>query len=445
MLKNRLETTALDVVWHNAITQSLWTGVTGRRMESIRGKAGSQAFVSAILLVLLMQGPAALGAEQVRVKAEIGGDGEHTRYVAFLSKQTDFRIFSIGDPYRIVVDLPETDIQVPAGARGLVLSSRSGRLAAGMSRIVIDLSEPAVVEKSTLLPPENGLPARLVIELTKSSHKAFLAQSKAPPPLEPEKPAQVASQKGDTGDKRPLIVIDPGHGGIDNGAHGHSTNTPEKDVTLDFGLALKGKLEETGKFRITITRTTDVFVPLDDRAQIASESTADLLISIHADALDVKKLGEKNVQEVRGGTIYTLSETASDEQAKILAQEENKADLKAGVGSERPLSATVKAEINSILNELEIRGKKNRSLALANYLIAHMKDKMKFNIRPQRSANLRVLKAAGVPAVLIELGYLSNTEDEKLLTSQEWRAKTAAALAAAVNDFMAERQAHIPL
>ena len=188
-----------------------------------------------------------------------------------------------------------------------------------------------------------------------------------------------------------------------------------------------------------------MFVPLDDRAQIASESTADLLISIHADALDVKKLGEKNVQEVRGGTIYTLSETASDEQAKILALEENKADLKAGVGSERPLSATVKAEINSILNELEIRGKKNRSLALANYLIAHMKDKMKFNIRPQRSANLRVLKAAGVPAVLIELGYLSNTEDEKLLTSQEWRAKTAAALAAAVNDFMAERQAHIPL
>ena len=226
--------------------------VTGRRMESIRGKAGSQAFVSAILFVLLMHGPAALGAEQVRVKAEIGGDGQHTRYVAFLSKQTDFRIFSIGDPYRIVVDLPETDIQVPAGARGLVLSSRSGRLAAGKSRIVIDLSEPAVVEKSMLLPPENGLPARLVIELTKSSHKAFLARSKAPPPLEPEKPAQVASQKGDTGDKRPLIVIDPGHGGIDNGAQ-DTPLTPEKDVTLDFCMALKGKLEETGKFRITIT------------------------------------------------------------------------------------------------------------------------------------------------------------------------------------------------
>ncbi len=383
--------------------------------------------------------------QQVPLKAEIGGDGEHSRYVAFLSKKTEYRIFSISDPYRIVVDLPEIGIQVPAGGHGLVASSRSGRLAAGKSRIVIDLAEPALVEKSALLPPENGLPARLVIELAKSTHKAFAAQSHVPPPLAAGIPAQVASQKRDTGDKRPLIVVDPGHGGVDAGAHGHSTATPEKDVTLDFCKVFKEKLEATGKYRVVATRTTDDFIPLDDRARIASDATADILVSIHADALDVKRLGEKNVQEVRGGTIYTLSETASDEQAKLLAQDENKADLKAGVGSEQPLSATVKAEINSILSELESRGKKNRSLALANYLIEHMKDKMKFNLRPQRSANLRVLKAAGVPAVLIELGYLSHIEDEKLLTSPEWRAKTATALAAAVDEFMSERLAHIPL
>jgi N-acetylmuramoyl-L-alanine amidase len=414
-------------------------------MGSVRGRAKSVAFRRAVLLVLLAAGPAAQAAGQIAVKAEIGGDGEHTRYVAFLSKRTDYRIFSISDPYRIVVDLPEADIQVPAVARGLVLSSRSGRLAAGKSRIVIDLAGPAVVEKSAMLPPENGLPARLVIELVKSAHKDFLAQSNAPPPLEAGKPAQNAALKKDSGDRRPVIVIDPGHGGVDNGAHGHSTNTPEKDVTLDFCRVLGAKLEETGKYRIIATRTTDDFVELDDRARIASEATADLLISIHADALDVKKLGEKNVQEVRGGTIYTLSETASDEQAKLLAQDENKADLKAGIGSEQLLPATVKAEINSILGELESRGKKNRSLALANYLIAHMKDKMKFNLRPQRSANLRVLKSAGVPAVLFELGYLSHIEDEKLLTSPEWSLRTAAALAAAVSEFMSERIARIPL
>ena len=414
-------------------------------MGSFRGRTKGLAFRKAFFFALLICGPAVPAAGQVPVKADIGGDGEHTRYVAFLSKNTDFRIFSISDPYRVVVDLPETDIQVPAGGRGLVLSSRSGRLAAGKSRIVIDLAEPALVEKSVLLPPENGLPARLVIEFTKSTHKAFLAQSKAPPPMEQEKPAQVASQNKDMGDKRPLIVIDPGHGGVDNGAHGHSTNTPEKEVTLEFCKVLKEKLEETKKFRIAITRATDDFVALDDRAQMASGPIADLLVSIHADALDIKKLGEKNVQEVRGGTIYTLSETASDEQAKLLAQDENKADLKAGIGNEQSLPATVKAEINSILGDLESRGKKNRSLALANYLIEHMKDKMKFNLRPQRSANLRVLKAAGVPAILIELGYLSNIEDEKLLNSPEWRAKTAAALAAAISDFMSERLTHIPL
>ncbi len=396
------------------------------------------------LLVLLLQAQGTLAAEQLALKAEIGGDLQHTRFVAFLSKKVEFRIFSISDPYRIVVDLAEAEIQLPAGKRGLVLASRSGLLAPGKSRIVIDLAEPALVEKSELLAPENGLPARLIVELAKSTHKAFAAQSKAPPPLLAGKPAHSAAPK-DVADKRPLIVIDPGHGGVDAGALGRISSTPEKEVTLDFCKTLKAKLEATGKYRVIATRTEDVFVPLDDRASAAAERTADLLISIHADALDPKRLGVKGVQEVRGGTIYTLSETASDEQARILALNENKADLHAGVGSEQKNPPEVTAEINSILSELESRGKMNRSLALANYLIEHLKDKMKFNIRPHRSANLRVLKAAGVPAVLIELGYLSNSDDEKLLTSAEWRSATAAAMASALNEFMSDRQAQLPL
>ncbi len=415
-------------------------------MKQKRGRSRDIAWnaLALLLLVVTTQRPAA--ADQVPLKAEIGGDEQHTRFVAFLSKEVDYRIFAIGDPYRIVIDLPEAEIQVPGGIkRGLVLSSRSGLLAPGKSRIVIDLAEPAIVEKSELLRPENELPARLVIELTKSTHKAFLAQSKAPPPLQPKAPAQLAAQGKDAADKRPLIVIDPGHGGVDAGALGLSSGTPEKEVTLDFCKTLKEKLEATGRYRVVTTRSADVFVPLDDRAQAASAATADLLISIHADALDAKRLGVKSLQEVRGGTIYTLSEEASDEQAKILAQNENKADVQAGIGSEQALPPAITAEISSILSDLESRGKKNRSLALARYLIDHLKSKMKFNSRPHRSANLRVLKAVGVPAVLIELGYLSNNEDEKLLTSPEWRTSAAAALASAVNDFMAERQARLPL
>jgi N-acetylmuramoyl-L-alanine amidase len=416
-------------------------------MTKDRGNAGPLRGVAAVLLFFLGLGVGpALGADQILLNAQIGGDLQHTRFVAFLAKKVDYRVFSIADPYRIVVDLPETEIQVPGDkGRGLILSSRSGLLAPGKSRIVIDLVEPALVEKTEILPPENDIPARLVIDLTRSTHKAFLAASKVPPPAQEQRPSQTAAIAKDPTDKRPLIVVDPGHGGVDAGAIGRVTTTLEKDVTFAFSKVLAEKLEATGRYRVVMTRTVDVFVPLDERAQMASGPKADLLISIHADALDAKKLGLKSLKEVRGGTVYTLSEEASDEQAKVLAQNENKADVQAGVGSEQAVPAAVSEEINSILSDLENRSKKNRSLALAAFLIEHMKEKMKFNIRPHRSANLRVLKAAGVPAVLIELGYLSNDDDEKNLTSEEWRAATAALMADTVNAFMSERQANIPL
>jgi len=381
-------------------------------------------------------------ASTVTLDAHVGGDLQKTRFVAFLSKNVEYRIFSIVDPYRVVVDLPEVEIQVPGDrGRGLVLSSRAGLLSAGKSRIVIDLVEPALVEKAEIQPPENGLPARLVIDFGRSTHKAFLAASKAAAP--PVEPKTIVAAQSDRNDKRPLIVIDPGHGGVDAGAHGRNSGTPEKDVTFDFSQSLRENLEKTGLYRIVMTRAIDVFVPLEERAEIASSQKADVLISIHADALDPKKLGVKGLQEVRGGTIYTLSDQASDEQANALAQDENKADVKAGVSSGDG-SPAVSAEIESILNDLESRSKRNRSLALANYLISHLQQKMRFNIRPQRAANLRVLKATGVPAVLIELGYLSNDEDEKLLTSKEWRAGIAGKIADAVNSFMRERQVHVP-
>jgi N-acetylmuramoyl-L-alanine amidase len=414
-------------------------------MKRNRGNARlSAAFAPVLFLLAVLAATAAGAGDQILLNAEIGGDIQHTRFVAFLSKKVDFRIFSIADPYRIVIDLPELDIQVPAEGRGLVVSSRSGLLSQGKSRIVIDLAEPALVEKSELLPPENDLPARLVIELTRTSHRAYLAAAKVPPPVPRQEGAQTAALPKDPEDKRPVIVVDAGHGGLDAGAHGRVTNTPEKDVTFEFCKALAEKLEATGRYRVIQTRSLDVFVPLDERADLAVKQKADLLVSIHADALDIKRLGLKSVKEVRGGTIYTLSEEASDEQAHALAQNENKADVQAGVGSEQQTPA-VSGEIGAILGDLENRSKKNWSLAIANYLIEHMKDKMKFNIRPRRSANLRVLKAPGVPAILIELGYLSNDDDEQLLISPEWRATTATSLAAAIDAFLSERQSQIRL
>ncbi|MBJ7544744.1 N-acetylmuramoyl-L-alanine amidase [Rhodomicrobium udaipurense] len=410
------------------------------------GLRPSSAFAACCAFLVLALFMSAARAEDIVVSAKIGGDSQRTRFVAFVSKAVEFRVFSMADPYRIVIDMPETDIQVPGGkGRGLILSSRSGLLAPGKSRIVIDLAAPALIEKAELLPPENDLPARLVIDLARTTHKTFLASVKAPPPApKPEDEPQSAAAKPDAGDRRPLIVIDPGHGGIDAGAVGRVTNALEKDITFDFGKKLAAKLEATARYRILMTRTSDVFVSLDDRSAISVKAKADLLISIHADALDPKRLGVKALKEVRGGTIYTLSEEASDDQANVIAQNENKVDVQAGVASEQT-APVVSEEIASILNDLENRIKKNRSTAIAHYLIDHMKGKMKFNIRPQRSANFRVLKAHGVPAILIELGYLSNEDDEKLLISEEWRTTISSVLGEAISAFMSERQAHIPL
>ncbi len=413
-------------------------------MNKDRGNAEPLRGIAPVLfLIFALSAVPAFGADQILLNAQIGGDLQHTRYVAFLSKNVEFRIFSIADPYRIVIDLPETDIQVPEEGRGLVVSSRSGLLAVGKSRIVIDLAEPALVEKSELLPAENDLPARLVIDLARTTHRSFVAAAKAPPPPPKQEASQSAAPKNHA-DTRPVIVVDPGHGGVDAGAHGRLTGTPEKDVTFEFCKVLAAKLEATGRYRVLMTRSVDVFVPLDERAALAADEKADLLISIHADTLDVRRFGLKSLKEVRGGTIYTLSEEASDEQAKTLAQNENKSDVQAGVASEQQ-TAAVSEEIDAILSDLGSRSKKNWSLALANYLIEHMKGKMKFNVRPRRSANLRVLKATGVPAILIELGYLSNDDDEKLLTSQEWRSATAASLAESVNAFISERLGRVPL
>jgi N-acetylmuramoyl-L-alanine amidase len=415
-------------------------------MNRDRGNAGPwRAIAPVLFLAVLLAAAPAKSADQILLNAQIGGDIQHTRFVAFLSKKVEYRIFSIADPYRIVIDLPETDIQVPAEGRGLVVSTRSGLLNQGRSRIVIDLAEPALVEKVELLPPENDLPARLVMDLTRTNHKTYLASAaKAPPPLPKQETAQTAAAPKDPADKRPVIIIDAGHGGLDAGAHGRLTNTPEKDVTFDFCKTLAEKLEATRRYRIVMTRKEDVFISLDERVELALREKAELLISIHADTLDIKRFGVKSLKEVRGGTIYTLSEEASDEQAGFLAQNENKVDVQAGVASEQQAKA-VNEEIGAILNDLENRTKKNWSLAIANYLIETMKDKMKFHVRPRRSANLRVLKTLGVPSVLIELGYLSNDDDEKLLTSAVWRAATATSLAEAVNAFMSTRYSRLPL
>jgi len=224
------------------------------------------------------------------------------------------------------------------------------------------------------------------------------------------------------------VVIDPGHGGIDNGTQ--SGSEMEKNLVLGFGLALRDRIEKAGKYRVVMTRTDDTFIPLNDRVKIARSQSAALFVSIHADALP---RGEGDAQ---GATIYTLSDKASDAEAERLAEVENKADAIGGVNlTEEP------TDVADILIDLAQRETRTFSNRFARLLMGEMKSSVRMHKHPLKSAGFRVLKAPDVPSVLIELGYVSNKGDLEHLVSDSWRSRTVGSMAQAIDTFFAKRLA----
>jgi len=269
--------------------------------------------------------------------ARLAGDGKQTRFILDIDQTVTFRAVTLADPYRVVVDVPQVNFQLPAGTgaggRGLVKAFRYGLVMPGGSRIVFDLTGPAKIANSYVLEAANGQPARLVLELEEVDRAAFVqslapenrpelrpAIADAPPATVPATAApETAQQKADG---RPIVVIDPGHGGIDNGTQ--SSGESEKNLVLAFGLALRDRLEKAGKYRVVMTRNDDTFIPLNDRVKVARNIKAALFVSIHADALP------RTEGDAQGATIYTLSDKASDAEAQRLADAENRADAIAG-------------------------------------------------------------------------------------------------------------------
>jgi len=263
--------------------------------------------------------------------ARLAGDSKQTRFILDLDKKIDFRAFALADPYRVVVDIPQVAFQLAPGTgsagRGLVKAFRYGLVMPGGSRIVFDLTGPAKIANSYVLDAANGQPPRLVLEFEEVDRTAFV-QSLTPenrPELRPaiaDANAAVASveaaKPAQAPDSRPLIVLDPGHGGIDNGTQ--AAGEMEKNLVLGFGLALRDRIEKSGKYRVVMTRTDDTFIPLNDRVKVARNGSAALFVSIHADALPRRE------GDAQGATIYTLSDKASDAEAERLAETENKSD-----------------------------------------------------------------------------------------------------------------------
>ena len=362
----------------------------------------------------------------------IGEYPSKTRFVIAISERVTFRAFTLAKPYRVVVDLPEVDWRLSNYAHhkgGLITDLRYGLFSDGNSRIVLDVAAPAKVAKSFRLQPRGGKGYRLVIDIepidatqARSHGRSRSIKGAAPVNI----PAPLNKPTRSAGAKK-LIAIDPGHGGVDPGATGVS-GIREKAITLAQARQLKRRLEATGRFRVVLTRNRDVFIQLRKRVEIARRTGADLFISLHADSISNPK--------IRGGSIYTLSERASDKEAAALAARENKADIIVGVDL-----AVQNREVANILINLAQRNSKNESAIFAKILTRELRTEMKLLSRTHRFAGFAVLKSPDIPSVLVELGYLSNPADERNLRRAKHRAKVAQAIVRVVTGYFSGKQA----
>ncbi|MGU9978932.1 N-acetylmuramoyl-L-alanine amidase [Phreatobacter sp. HK31-P] len=376
--------------------------------------------------------PAAVSAAHLTV------DGQRTRLTFDLTRAVEMRAFALADPYRVIIDLDEVNFHMAPRAvaerRGLVKTFRFGLFAPGKSRIVVELSGPAIIERALTIEGEEGRPPRLHLDLVRTDAEGFRraladrAVSNLARRGDRETLGPRLSQRPDDDSGPPVIVIDPGHGGIDPGATAPSTGDEEKMIVLDFAKVLRDKLAAGGRYRVVMTRDRDIFIPLADRVRIAREARAHLFISVHADSI-----GGAN-ENARGVTVYTLSDRASDADSERLAERENKADAIAGLDlSEEP------SEIADILIDLTRRETRIYSANFARTLAGEMRQVTRMHRLPLRSAGFQVLRAHDIPSVLVELGFVTSRRDVEMLTSAIWRDRTADSVAKAVGQFFATR------
>jgi N-acetylmuramoyl-L-alanine amidase len=354
----------------------------------------------------------------------LGVNDGKTRVVLDLTKAVPYSAFLLENPYRLVIDLPELDWGVNgdtgATARGVVEGMRYGLFRAGNSRVVVDLKGPIrIVAHSALAKPDRLMFDLLPVPKSKYKKGQTVALNNWKPPTGKAIPMPRAKKEGDT---RRVVIIDPGHGGVDPGAV--RGKTYEKRVVMAVAQEVRRQLEASKRYRVIMTRNRDIFLELRDRVKVAQDSEGDIFISLHADTHPKRT--------TRGASVYTLSERASDKEAARLAKKENKGDIIGGLDL-TPYSK----ETGDILRDLTVRRTMEESSVFANMLIAHF-GKKKIKMQPyktHRFAGFAVLKAPDVPSVLVEMGYLSNKTDKKILLSGGFRKKVGRAILASLDDF----------
>lgn len=388
--------------------------------------------------------PAAGGAPAVKaISAELSADGDRTVFHLQLSGATGVQVYSLASPHRVVIDLSDVEFQLPAAAgrrgQGAVAAFRYGLMAAGQSRIMLDLARPMRVEAAELKAAHNTT-QRLEVRLAPTDEATYVKEASQPLPDTPAaEPATLPEEAapvpgGYKARARPVIVLDPGHGGVDPGAIG-TTEISEKSLVLAVAKQVRALLPAQ-RYAVVMTRSNDVYVGLDARLAISRRADADLFVSIHADAID-----GRFAQSVRGATIYTLSESASDAQAHRLAEKENAADTVAGLAS---VPEAERDHVKGILIDLMKRETSNFSSEFSHLLVGRLGRSLSLSKDPQRSAAFKVLRQTQSPSVLIELGYMTNAEDERLMRTPEWQRKVAQSIAAAIEAYFTKRTAATP-
>ena len=388
------------------------------------------SFAIAVVLALACALPEPSVAEEtakpVAVAVKLVQDAGGASLTFDLSRAVEAKAYTLSSPDRIVVDLPEVVFEInPAGGAmdprdaSPVKAFRFGRLAPGRSRVVIDLDRRACPSRVLSKPIfADSEASRLTIEIKPCDGEAFAAAAKTPD-------ASVAGTEPSSPQAPPVIVLDPGHGGIDGGAHGVG-GAVEKTLALAFCLELKRQLEATGRYSVLMTREGDQYVDLDSRVDFARDANASLFVSIHADTLS-------DVGDVSGSTVYTAADRASDAEAARVAAHENAADrdpAKARADKDDP-------GVADILFDLKRRETRAYSHLFSRRLVDGLRGAARLNHNPERSAGFVVLKAPEFPSVLVELGYLSNAQDVAALESSDWRNRTAAAMTKAIDALLA--------
>ncbi len=379
-------------------------------------------------------------ANAVIVKAE--GEQSQTTFEIELSRGVTAEVFTLSNPYRVIIDLPDVAFRLPPGTgargKGLIGTFRYGLFAERKARVVIDTKGPVKITSATMAHGAAAGSVVLRVAMSATDAKTFADGTGA---TRRDEHSQTKAEAEDltppkAPESRPVIVIDPGHGGIDPGASGIN-NLSEKTLVLAVAQRLQAVLAKSGTFDVRMTRTSDVFVSLDRRLKLSSDQGADLFVSLHADAIAETNLAEG----IRGATVYTLSERASDEQARKMAEKENASDLIAGL---QGVDQGGKDQVKNILIDLMKRETSNFSADFSNVLVGRLKKSIAMARDPQRSAAFKVLKQTHAPSVLVELGYMSNSKDQQEMATPAWQEKVSGAIAAAITVYFAKRTAGHP-